>query len=665
MRRFLPVLAVIVVSGLVPVLTAPSAQAHSGHSERHAVRTSGSGPHPQHVDPAPAGVNPKAPVSVSAAIRRAGVDDDVPVPLSGKVTRQAASATGSPLPVRSTTPPGRPGNDTLTEHVAPSCGGTGVDGKRVQVLYAYEGSTNRLDVVDASTGQTLRAALLSYVADVDDTFALSSPEAGRRVRWVFDPNTCVPVIKAVKVAAGVLAGTDAGLPAISAAAVAAGVPASDRKLLAFADRQDLCGLGEIYLDDTQSATNANNGSTSMVARVDRGCWAMWPGDASTAAHELMHMLGGVQSSAPNATSFGHCTDEWDVMCYADGGTVAGGAPAAMRVVCPVGSAALFDCGRNDYFYAGTPASGSYLAGHWNTARSSYLDGVVPAASPPAAVISGPSSLRPGLAGSLTASATEAGTVRWTADIDTCLVGSRTQRVARVQCPTSTVGPLTVTATFVTSGGATFADTHQLALSGPSTPLTVGLTAPQRVATRSSADLTARVRSGSAPVRAVLSAQQRVPAGSGWVWKQFATATATTAGTATVRTPAWSTTGARGYRLRVITTPASGWTATTSPTVSVTSVHRTTVTAAARTGRPSLVSARLRTRTGAALGSRWLTLQSRTSPSASWRTVSRAATNSTGTASARVRPGRPTSYRWVFASSTSLAGSISASVAVRY
>jgi hypothetical protein len=150
-----------------------------------------------------------------------------------------------------------------------------------------------------------------------------------------------------------------------------------------------------------------------------------------------------------------------------------------------------------------------------------------------------------------------------------------------------------------------------------------------------------------------------------VWKQFATATATTAGTATVRTPAWSTTGARGYRLRVITTPASGWTATTSPTVSVTSVHRTTVTAAARTGRPSLVSARLRTRTGAALGSRWLTLQSRTSPSASWRTVSRAATNSTGTASARVRPGRPTSYRWVFASSTSLAGSISASVAVRY
>ncbi len=662
MRRLPPLFAVIATAVLIPLLPAPQAQAHSvERPARH-------GPAPQHVDPAPPGVDPKATVSAETLIRRSGVDDVPVVPLSGQATRRAVfgSGPGSPATSSAITPPGQPGNVSLAEHVAPSCVGSGVDGRRVQVLYAYEsGAANRLDVLDAGTGQTLRAALLSYVADVDDTFALSSPEAGRRVRWVFDPDTCVPVITAVKVTGGALAGGDAGLAAIQAAATAAGVVTDGRKLLAFADRQDICGVGQIYLDDTASTSNANNGTTAMVGRVDRGCWAMVRGGTSTPAHELMHMLGGVQSSAPNATSRGHCDDEWDAMCYADGGTVAGGGSAVMRVVCPTGVAGLFDCGQDDYFHAGTPAAGSYLDTHWNTARSGYLDVVRSGSADAVAAVSGPTSLRPGLGAALTASATEAGTVRWTADVDACLVGARTERTARVQCPTSTEGPLTVTATFLTPDGRTFADTHRLALTGSPAALSVALTAPTRVATGSPATLAATVRAGSAPVRAVLSAQRRTLLDGSWVWREFATTTATTTGVASIRAPAWATTGSRTYRLQVRAAAASGWTSTTSSARTVTSLHRTTLTAAARTGRPSLVSARLRTGSGAAVRYRSVTLQSRTSGGASWRTVTRVGTSSTGTASARVRPGRATSYRWVFAGSSGLSGSTSPTVSVRY
>ena len=44
-----------------------------------------------------------------------------------------------------------------------------------------------------------------------------------------------------------------------------------------------------------------------------GCWI-----AGVAAHELGHTLGAVNNNAPNASGYGHCTDEWDVMCYQDG-----------------------------------------------------------------------------------------------------------------------------------------------------------------------------------------------------------------------------------------------------------------------------------------------------------------------------------------------------------
>jgi hypothetical protein len=87
----------------------------------------------------------------------------------------------------------------------------------------------------------------------------------------------------------------------------------------------------------------------------------------------MHTLGAVQPDAPHATVHSHCWDGNDIMCVDDGDD------HAQRNVCPVRLSYLFDCGDDDYFNTSPPA-GSYLATHWNTANSSFLE-VVPPLTP--------------------------------------------------------------------------------------------------------------------------------------------------------------------------------------------------------------------------------------------------------------------------------------------
>ncbi|HEX3003173.1 MAG TPA: hypothetical protein VHO27_03110 [Angustibacter sp.] len=365
-----------------PIDTAARAVAtRAGHSNGHADGHDHShGPGPLHVDPPPAGVDVTAHLSSATILRRSGVAHrpakfrrgqlgvpgvpGVPGPGAGSPGAPTTSADAGAAVSVLDVPPGQPGNPTLSEHMSPVCTGTGTDGARVQVLYARESSqASRLDSV--------RPALLSDVADVDDTFALSSADGDRRVRWVTD-SQCVPVIREVVVPDGTFSGGD-GLDAIQAAAVSAGIQVSARKLLTFADANSLCGIGQVWQDDTSSTANLNNVSSTMVARVDVPCWQMYPGSHSTPAHELMHTLGAVQATAPNSTTLGHCTDEYDVMCYADGGLTHAGTAAVMSAVCPRSHEALFDCGNDDYFSTEPPPGGSYLATHWNTARSHFLD----------------------------------------------------------------------------------------------------------------------------------------------------------------------------------------------------------------------------------------------------------------------------------------------------
>jgi len=253
------------------------------------------------------------------------------------------------------------------------CVGTGSDGYRVQLLYARRsGTTNRLDL--------LYPSFVGWAAAADLVFDASAARTGgaRHLRFVTDSN-CDLVITAVTVSSAAIANFATFIDALQAQ----GFNRPDRRYLAWTDANVYCGIGEVYGDDNPNAvpglpsSNANNGNPLVAGsfgRVDNACWGQFE---SVEAHELVHTMGGVQESAPNATEGMHCTDESDLMCYLDGTP-----PGTVAQLCngPADGNRL-DCNNDDYFHTGPPPA-SYLATHWNVANSAFLS----AADPPGPVV---------------------------------------------------------------------------------------------------------------------------------------------------------------------------------------------------------------------------------------------------------------------------------------
>jgi hypothetical protein len=236
-----------------------------------------------------------------------------------------------------------------------ACIGDGVSGPRIQALYVYERSKGNRYAQNAATIQ-------SAIAEMDQIYRESAQLSGgsRRLRIVTNPN-CVPLVAVAEAPDGALSSFAGSISAVRDA----GYTRSDRNYAMFVDAEVYCGIGTIRGDSSPGPENLNN-LGGAYARVDVGCWS-----AFAMAHEVMHGIGGVQLSAPNSTGAWHCTDERDIMCYSDQG--ANRPP--MRGVCDSGPWATgnyFDCGENDYFDAGPSPSG-YLATHWNTADSIFLD----------------------------------------------------------------------------------------------------------------------------------------------------------------------------------------------------------------------------------------------------------------------------------------------------
>ena len=242
-----------------------------------------------------------------------------------------------------------------------TCEGDGESGFRVQVLYVY-GSNNNID--------QYRSSIQAWTADMDQIFQNSSGSA-RRVRFVHDAG-CNLVIQDVAVSNASLKDFGAMIKELENQ----GFNSETRIYLSFVDTTaaGICGIGTIWNDDRANGDENFNNFGPSYSRLDAGCW-----NGATAAHEVMHNLGGVQLSAPNTSGGYHCIDEYDVMCYSDSPNY-----PAMRTNCPNNGwdRTQFDCNDDDYYNV-APGSGSYLVNYWNPANNRFLVSVDSSAAAPA------------------------------------------------------------------------------------------------------------------------------------------------------------------------------------------------------------------------------------------------------------------------------------------
>ena len=236
------------------------------------------------------------------------------------------------------------------------CAGDGISGRRFEVIYAR--ASDKPD----RYAQYLDS-FRQYMGTANELIRQSGLQTGqaRNVRFVTEPvaGGCqVAVRNAVLPPTG-----DDSIYETRKELRNLGYTNPDYKYVVLADANVYCGIAEFWFDDYPSPDNYSNRNLggSMYSRIDTACWD----SGTTIAHEMVHSMGGVQDTAPNATAGGHCRDEYDTMCYQDS------PDEVMQYVCASTQEQRLDCNKNDYFNT-APAAGSYLDTYWNVARNSYL-----------------------------------------------------------------------------------------------------------------------------------------------------------------------------------------------------------------------------------------------------------------------------------------------------
>lgn len=254
---------------------------------------------------------------------------------------------------------------TAGEPAPVACYGDGTTGKRLHAIYAV--AADRVDRYGA-----VADLVRGYAATADQAFSASAARDGgvRHLRWVTDTSCRLVVDHVVLSPTG-----DDSLGNTRAELASLGYNRTDRKYVVWSDATVYCGIAYVVGDARPDASNpANIGPT--FSRIDSACWG---GTASVVAHEIAHMLGAVNLSAPHSNGAWHCTDENDRLCYDDG------SGAAMTFLCATSQEPLLDCNGDDYYNV-APVPGSWLATHWNVAASAFLETAEPTLpSPPTAL----------------------------------------------------------------------------------------------------------------------------------------------------------------------------------------------------------------------------------------------------------------------------------------
>jgi len=310
-----------------------------------------------------------------------------------------------------------------TTALAAVCSGDGTSGNRVQALYVHAPGNDRFAQYQSS--------LVQWVAGIDTIYNESARETGgtRNVRFVHDAS-CAPIVDDVEISSTALSSFSRMVSELEAQ----GYNRRDRKYIIFGDARVYCGIGEFAGDTRKTDANRSNSGPSF-ARVDASCW-----NSSTAAHELGHTLGAVNNNSPNSSGGGHCTDEWDVMCYSDSPNY-----PQMRTICADRAHdARLDCGHDDYYHT-NPEPGSYLGRNWNVADSLFLiegeDTAPPTTVPPTTSTTQPTT---------TATPTTAAPTTTTTRPTTTTSRPPTTTVPPTTVPPTTVPPTTAAPTTATT-----------------------------------------------------------------------------------------------------------------------------------------------------------------------------------------------------------------------
>lgn len=245
---------------------------------------------------------------------------------------------------------------------------------RVQVIYGYYSSVG-------NQRSTYYSSIATMAAEMDDWVMKSAQKTGGARNYHFVMNSDCTLNLPSLAFPSTAYNPYAGWGAFTTTLANAGYKSTTTKYLVFLDNPNdgsgTCGAGTAYADTRPDpALNYANGHSTTVgyAYVVKGCWDTWTGPttnnagADTADHEMGHILGAVQPSAPGGTSGFHCWDGKDRMCYNDGS--ANSEKYSDYYCIGLNANELWDC-KNDTYFAAVPA-GTWLPTHWNLYKSSFL-----------------------------------------------------------------------------------------------------------------------------------------------------------------------------------------------------------------------------------------------------------------------------------------------------